>query len=162
MELREMPPHSRIWVYQSVTELSPELVAQIHLRARNFIGEWASHGNKLQAVAEVLHHRFVVVAVDEGGATASGCGIDKSFRFIQDLEREFQISLLNRTHVAWEGEGKIQSASQTEFEVLLANGKVNSQTLVFNNLIETKAQLDHSWRIPLLESWHARLLASRS
>jgi len=153
-----MAPDSRIWVYQANKELDPSSIAQINILATAFIDDWSSHGFKMRATAEVLYNRFVIIAVDEAAASASGCGIDKSFRFIQTLENELGITLLDRTVVAWEEEGILKSASLSAFEKHLKEGKVSKETIVFNNLVNTKADLEQSWRVPLSQSWHARLL----
>jgi hypothetical protein len=47
-----------------------------------------------------------------------------------------------------------------EFQTLINDGKVDDQTLVFNNLVSTKNELDSNWQIPLHKSWHKRLLST--
>ncbi|HEV7230883.1 MAG TPA: ABC transporter ATPase [Bacteroidia bacterium] len=154
-----MPPHSRIWIYQSNRELTQAEEASILRQADGFMEEWTSHGSKMSAALEIRHHRFIIIALDEQTAPASGCGIDKSVRFIQNLEKEYGISLLNRMNVAWKDNERIQSATLTEFESLLKKGLLNGSVRVFNNLIETKELLESKWCVPASESWHSRLLS---
>lgn len=153
----QLPDHSRIWIYQSNKELSIEEVAKIKAAANDFISQWTSHGNSMDAAVEVMHARFVIVAVDEQTAPASGCGIDKSFRFIQDIEKQFNISLLNRMQVAYKAGDAIFTCSLKEFEELIAANKITENTLVFNNLVDSKAGLTSNWEVPLKESWHKRM-----
>jgi hypothetical protein len=35
---------------------------------------------------------------------------------------------------------------------------VSPQTIVFNNLVNTKAEYEEFWEVPMTESWHSRLL----
>ena len=76
---------SRIWVYQSSRELSDDELSRIQNKASSFIVDWAAHGALLEASIEVFHNIFVVVCVDENHAGATGCSIDKSFKFIDDI-----------------------------------------------------------------------------
>jgi sigma54-dependent transcription regulator len=96
--------------------------------------------------------------VDEKTAPASGCGIDKSLRFIQELEKTLNIRLLDRMQVAWRGSGEILTASLSSFETLLKSGKIAPDIHVFNNLIERKSQLEREWSVPVTQSWHSRYL----
>jgi hypothetical protein len=159
-DFKDMTPGSRIWIYQSRTELSPDLVSRILERAKVFLDDWSSHGSKMMASCEVLHGRFVVIAVDERTAPASGCGIDKSIHFIQSLEKEFGLTLLDRLAAAWEENGHVKTAGFGEFQALVDAGKIDKNTIVFNNLVETKAQMESSWRLPLMDSWHRRFVKS--
>jgi hypothetical protein len=156
--LNTLSPASRIWIYQSNKAFDPVMEIRMKERAGLFLDDWTSHGSKMQAAVEILHNRFVVVAVDEQTAPASGCGIDKSLRFIQQVEIEFQLQLLDRMSVAYEKEGVIQVCSLKEFEEMLKSGEINGETWVYNNLAENLAQLNSSWRLPLHKSWHARFL----
>ncbi|NQY11068.1 MAG: ABC transporter ATPase [Flavobacteriales bacterium] len=149
---------SRIWVYQSSRELSDDEVSRIQNKASSFIVDWAAHGALLEASIEVFHNIFVVVCVDENHAGATGCSIDKSFKFIADIETQFEITLLDRMIVAYyEGED-VKSCSLSEFKSRLQDGQSDENTLVFNNLIEVKQEMDAKWVLPVKDSWHAQLL----
>jgi hypothetical protein len=160
LSFKEISPLSRIWIYQCRTELSPDTVTAIRNRADIFLADWTSHGHKMDAALDVFYNRFVILALDEKTASASGCGIDKSIRFIQEIEKEFGITLLDRMDAAWEQDGQIKTGRLKEFETLLHTGQLNKHTIIFNNLVETKDQLVAQWRIPVEQSWHARLLKS--
>lgn len=154
----QLPPHSRLWIYQSVRELNAQEVAEIKTKALSFLDQWTSHGNNMDAAIEVLYNRFVIVAVDEQTAPASGCGIDKSVRFIQDVEKQFNVTLLDRMHVAYKVSDLIHSCSLSEFEKLINTQQVDENTIVFNNLVSTLAELKSNWQIPLKQSWHSKML----
>jgi hypothetical protein len=75
------------------------------------------------------------------------------------LEQEFNLQLFDRMQVAYRKEQAIEVCSLKEFEKLAAAGVVTSSTVVFNNMITTKADFDSSWEVPLLESWQKRVLS---
>jgi hypothetical protein len=158
MNFSNMPGHSRIWIYQSNRELTPAEEEAVRRQADAFMEEWTSHGSKMSAALDIRHHRFVIIALDEQTAPASGCGIDKSVRFIQAVEKEYGIVLLNRMNVAWKDQERILSGTLSEFESLLKKGLLPGTVQVFNNLIESKELLESKWCVPASESWHSRLL----
>ena len=158
MTFTGLPPHARVWVYQSTTEFTPEQHAAIAGKARLFVAGWASHGTALRAAVEVLHKRFIVVAVDEQHAMASGCSIDKSVHFMQALEQEFGLRLFDRMQVAYRDGDGLATANMHDFGDLLANGTLGSDTVVFNNMVDTLEDFQSKWEVPVTESWHARLL----
>lgn len=155
--INTIAPHSRVWIYQSSRMLTAAEVSIIKQRSVLFIDQWTSHGNQMDACIEVLHNCFVIVFVDEQTASASGCGIDKSVHFIQNLEKELNVSLMERTNVAYRGnDNSIKLSSLKEFEQLIDTGLVSGDTIVFNNVISTKQELLTKWEVSVSSSWLSR------
>jgi len=111
----------------------------------------------LKAKAEIRYNRFLILIVDESQAGASGCSIDKSVNFIKKLEQEFGINLLDRFNLAYREGEKVLSAPRDEFEDLLRSGKIHSNTIVYNNLVQNLEQLESKWEVPFKDSWHNQL-----
>ena len=95
-DIKNMPAHSRVWVYQSDREFTTDEANQLEAQLATFTAGWAAHGNQLAAGAEFRYRRFIILAVDESQSGASGCSIDSSVRFIKSLELEYKIDLMNR------------------------------------------------------------------
>lgn len=148
---KDLPPHSRVWIYQSTLEFSSSEVEAINKKAVEFVTQWTSHDQLMKASIEIFHKRFIVVCVDEKTAPASGCGIDKSVKFIQSLEKKFNISLLDRMNVAYRKEGKIHSSPISEL-------KNAGNVTVFNNLVDTKEEFEKNWEVPIEKSWHKQFI----
>lgn len=153
-----MPAHARVWVYKSATPFTPEQRSAILERGNAFTTSWATHGTPLDACVDVLHDHFVVVAVDEQQAMASGCSIDKSVRFVQDLERDTGLNLTDRMVVVYETADGLRSCRVPEVEGLVRSGVLSAKTIVFDDLVSTKADLDARFRVPLADTWLARYL----
>jgi hypothetical protein len=151
---------SRVWIYQSDRELYDDEVKQLHEILNNFASEWTAHNNQLKAKAEIRYNRFLILIVDESQAGASGCSIDKSVNFIKRLEQEFKINLLDRFNLAYREREKVLSAPRDEFEDLLRSGKINSSTIVYNNLVQNLEQLETKWEVPFKDSWHNQLFGN--
>lgn len=157
----DMPAHARAWIYQSNRNLSDNEIAEIKRKAAVFLIDWTSHGEWMKACIDVLYSRFIVVVVDEEHARASGCGIDKSVKFIQQLEADYGISLFDRLLTAYRDEkGNIQTVRLPEFEAMAESGKVNANTVVFNNMVSTKEDMESKWEVPMAKSWHKRMLVT--
>src|ERR1700761_7930315 len=149
--------HSRVWIYQSDKELTDKQAAELLEILNNFAVQWTAHNHQLKAKAEVRYNRFLILVVDETQAGASGCSIDKSVNFMKRLEQQYGISLFDRFNLAYKEGEKVLSASREEFEELLKTGKINSNTIVYNNLVQNLQQLDAKWEVPFKDSWHAQL-----
>jgi len=151
---------SRVWIYQSDRELYEDEVKQLHEILNKFAAEWTAHNHQLKAKAEIRYNRFLILIVDENQAGASGCSIDKSVNFIKRLEQEFGITLLDRFNLAYREGEKVLSAPRDEFEDLLRSGKINSNTIVYNNLVQNLEQLETKWEVPFKDSWHNQLFGN--
>ncbi len=150
---------SRIWIFQSTNYLEFEKVERISARLMNFLNDWQAHGQDLNASFTIIHDRFIVVALDEASYQATGCSIDKLTHFIQALESELAISLLDRTQIAFRDENQlIEIVHMMDFRAALEAGEIDQNTVVFNNLIETKGQLKRHWETVLTNSWHKQWL----
>lgn len=149
-----LPPHARVWIYQSSRFFTPAEVQEISRMAAEFVGGWNTHGKELSAGIQVLHNLFVVIAVDEMKAAASGCSIDQSVRLIKEIEKTYGISLTGRTTLAYfDDSNAIQLKHFNDVKDALEKGVLPASTLVFNNLISTLADLEKGWLIPAGESW---------
>jgi hypothetical protein len=159
LTLNEMPLHSRVWIYQSDREIKDLEVNEIRRKAAMFLMEWTSHGNVMKATIDVIYNRFLVVAVDESAASASGCGIDKSVKFMQQLEQDYAVNLFDRMLVLYrDADSRIVQTKLYTFEQMMEKGELNGDTVVFNNLISTKEDMLSKWEVPVKKSWHSRMI----
>lgn len=148
---------SRIWIYQSNRVFNEAEVAHIQQKLNEFTSQWLAHGHKLAALGEVRFNQFIILSVDEMQAGATGCSIDKSVKLIQEIEQKLSLNLFDRFRIAYRDGEDIISCNRQEFEELIKAGKVNEQTLVFNNLISTRKELETNWQVPLKSSWHSKV-----
>lgn len=153
----EFSEQSRVWIYQSDKPLYDEQVKELQDQLSNFAAEWTAHNHQLKAKAEVRYNRFLILIVDESQAGASGCSIDKSVNFMKKLEQQFSISLFDRFNFAYRDGEQVLSLPRHSFEEMLKEGKINKQTIVFNNLVQNLSELQTKWEVPFKDSWHVQL-----
>jgi hypothetical protein len=145
---------ARVWIYQSNRPLAPAEETGIKDILNNFINQWEAHGSKLTALAEIRYNRFIILTVDEEQAGATGCSIDKSVNLMKHIENEFGINLFDRFNIAYRDGAEINSCGRDDFEKLILDGKITEDTIVFNNLVQTVAEMETNWEIPFKNSWH--------
>ncbi|RCH54199.1 ABC transporter ATPase [Mucilaginibacter hurinus] len=153
-------PQSRVWIYQANRQLTEAELPRLQAALDNFVQTWTAHNNQLKAKAEIRYNRFLILIVDEAQAGASGCSIDKSVRFMEQLEQQFGISLFDRFNLAYRKGDEILSVPRHDFEELIKQGIITKDTIVFNNLVQNVAELETKWEVPFKESWHIQLFAS--
>jgi hypothetical protein len=153
-----LPDHARVWVYQADQPFNPGDREAIEAALQRFAQEWVSHNRQLSAAGELLHDRFIVLAVDESRAGASGCSIDSSVAFLKELGARFHRDLFNRMRFSYEQDGQVYTVGREKFEQLYAEGLINDETIVFDPLVKTRGELSTAFRKPLKESWHQRFV----
>jgi hypothetical protein len=152
----ELPPHARIWIYQASRPLTTAEQAEIKPLLQAFATDWSSHGTNLQASAQLLHDRFLVLANNENTAAASGCSIDKSVNFVRELEQRFSVSFFDRTQLAFLKEGEMELVSMGDLKSKVASGAIDKDTLYFDTLITNYGDLQSDWPRPAQQSWLSR------
>ncbi len=148
-----MNPNSRIWIYQANRILNDQEATQINELASQFVATWNSHGAQLVADIELLNNLHLVVSVDESHKDASGCSIDSSVRFVKALEEQFNLDFFDRMLIAYKDMDVVKLVKANQL-----NGQLNGESLVFNNLIEKRAQLENDWLVPAKNTWIANFL----
>lgn len=153
-----LPDTTRVWIYQSNRPFTDVELPMIRQYLQQFATQWVSHNRALRAFAEVFHNQFIVLMVDESQADASGCSIDASVHFLQQLQAKFGVDLFDRMTFAYQEGDEVKTAHRSEFKQLYQAGKISDETLVFDNLVNTKAAFDEQWVKPLGKSWHKRMV----
>lgn len=154
--------NSRIWIYQSDRVLSSEEEQRIQQKLDDFTSQWLAHGHQLAAHGEIRYNQFIILSVDEAVAGATGCSIDKSVYLMKELEQEFGIGLFDRFRIAYRDGERVINCSKTEFEELLGKGELNSETIVFNNMISMRKELETSWEVQMRDSWHGQVFGDKA
>jgi hypothetical protein len=150
-------PQSRVWIYQSDRKLTDHEVQQIQPELDRFTTNWTAHNNQLKAKGEIRYNRFFILIVDESQAGASGCSIDKSVHFMQQVQQHLGINLFDRFNLAYREGEEVLSLPRHGFEDKLKDGSINKQTIVYNNLVQNLTELETKWEVPFKDSWHIQL-----
>ena len=156
--IEKLPPQARIWIYQADRAFSADEERSISDSLVNFCSQWEAHGEPLQTSFKIDYHQFVILAVDESLAGASGCSIDGSVRVLKELGNQLTIDFFDRSRVAFLENGKINSYPLAQLKSLFVSGQLTSSSQTFNNLVASKAEWETNWKISAQKSWLTKYL----
>jgi len=158
VEFNTLPDSSRVWVYQADREFSSSEVDQITQQLITFVNNWKRHGEDLKASFQIKYNQFIILAVDEDYNDVSGCSIDASVHIIKQLQQQFEVDLLNKMNVTFKDGDNINTVSLKEFKAYVKQDKIKPYTVVFNNMVTSKADLMSAWEVEANKSWHSKFL----
>ncbi len=158
VEFDKLPETSKVWIYQSNRSFNEKELGEIKTRLIEFLGKWSTHGKDLEASFELKYKRFIVIALNQEINSASGCSIDDSVGFIQQLEKDYNVDLLDKMNVSYKQGEFIAYKPLTDFKKMAKEKAVSKNTIVFNNLVNNIAEYKENWEVPASDSWHSRFV----
>ncbi|SHG33750.1 hypothetical protein SAMN05444483_10954 [Salegentibacter echinorum] len=156
---KDLPDNARVWIYQANRSFTEAELEELKSRLDEFVTQWTVHGSDLQAGYVIKYKRFIVLGLDQNVNAASGCSIDASVHFIQQLEKDYNVDLLDKMNVSYKQGEFIAYKTLSDFRKMAKNRSVSSKTIVFNNLVNNKAEFLSDWEVPAAESWHKRFIS---
>jgi hypothetical protein len=151
-----LPEDSKIWIYQSSRKFTDDEVTAIEKDLTDFLINWSAHGTLLESSFQIKYNRFIIIAVNQEIQSATGCSIDSSVSFIQNLEQKYSVDLLDKMNVAFKQGEFVTYKTLLDFKKLAKDKSVSENTIVFNNLVNTIEEFNESWEVPASDSWHSR------
>ena len=106
----------------------------------------------LKSAVKILEDYFIIVALDESHETASGCSIDTLQNNIQNIEKEINISLLERLNVYVIKNGEIES-----IPLFKLKDSVDDDTLFYDLTINYKKDIA-TYLKPIKDGWCSNYL----
>lgn len=156
---KDLPDNARVWIYQANRSFTETELEELKSRLDEFVTQWTVHGSDLQAGYVIKYKRFIVLGLDQQVNAASGCSIDASVHFIQQLEKDYNVDLLDKMNVSYKQGEFIAYKTLSDFRKMAKNRSVSPKTIVFNNLVNNKAEFLSDWEVPAAESWHKRFIS---
>jgi hypothetical protein len=147
---------ARLWIYQANRALTDHEVSLVSQTLEAALDGWEAHNHPLLASGKVYHNRFVIIAVDESREMPSGCSIDKSVHWLQELGQRLSVDFFDRSVAYVDASGQVSTLPVADVKQAIANEIIVSSTPVFDNLVATKAQWMKRWKVPADRSWMKR------
>jgi hypothetical protein len=144
------PPESRMWIFQADRKLTDADKNYLSQTFDRFFPTWTSHEKPMKAAHALLKDFFLVIALDQTQAGASGCGIDKLMHVIRSAGEALQINFFDRNKVLALVDGSPQLFALAEADKWLRN---ETPVFVFHHL-QMLGDLN-SICIPAKDSWLA-------
>ncbi|XCF04866.1 ABC transporter ATPase [Tamlana crocina] len=158
VDFNTLPEESRIWIYQANRSFTPEEIQEIEEKLDIFIENWTAHGSDLNAGYSIKYNRFIIVGLNQDLNKATGCSIDASVHFIQQLEKDYNVDLMDKMNVSYKQGEYVAYKSLVDFKKMAKDKAVSKNTIVFNNLVTNIAEFKENWEVPASDSWHSRFL----
>lgn len=158
VEFNTLPEESKVWIYQANRSFTDQEIEEIQAKLGEFLENWTAHGSDLESGYLIKYKRFIVIGLNQNLNKASGCSVDASVRFIQELEKEYGVDLLDKMNVSYKQGDFIAYKTLTDFKKMAKEKAVSKNTIVFNNLVTNIAEFNENWEVPASESWHNRFL----
>lgn len=158
VDFNDLPETSRVWIYQANRSFTLDELEEVKNKLNEFIAQWTAHGADLKAGYEIKYKRFITIGLDQGMNPATGCSIDASVNFIQQLEKVYDVDLLDKMNVSFKQGEFVAYKTLVDFKKMAKNKSVSPNTIVFNNLVTNIAEYRTNWEVPAKDSWHNRFL----
>ena len=160
-------PDSKVWAYQSSRLFNLDEALEIEELLKEFTHQWKSHGTPVKSDAHLFFGQFIILIADETATGVSGCSTDSSVRLIKDIEQRFKVNMFDRTTLAFIIKDKpdsyrVELLPMTHLQHAIDNGFINLETLYFNNLVQTKDELNSNWMIAIKDSWLTKKISISS
>jgi hypothetical protein len=150
---------SRVWIYQCNRPFTMSEALQIEDLMEQFTAAWNSHGTPVKGWANLFFGRFIVLMADETATGVSGCSTDSSVRLVKQIEALFSVSLFDRQLLAFVVKDKIEVLPLAQLQYGINNHFIGPHTVYFNNLVQTREELENNWMIPVKDSWLAKKIS---
>lgn len=158
----DLDKSSRLWVYQSDRPFNEEEKQFILQNGKVFVENWTAHNKALNASIDIKYNQFIVLAVDETKAPATGCSIDKSVHFIKALENELKINLLDKSKIAFLKGNEVFLEKLPSIKLKVEADEISADLMTFNNMVTTKGEFEENWLIPAARSWMGRFFKMKA
>lgn len=146
-------PSARVWIYQSNRIFGLGEALELEKMLDEFVGSWQAHGDLVKGFGTLFFGQFIILMADETQTQVSGCSTDSSVRLVKAVEQRFGVNLFDRQLMAFVVKDKVQLLPLAQLNHAVENQFITGDTLMFNNLVATKAELEQNWIIPVKDSW---------
>ena len=153
---------ARVWVYQANRQLTDQEAGVLTETLKASLDSWEAHGKKLTASGKLFENRFLVIAVDERYELPSGCSIDKSVHWLQEMGSRMNIDFFDRSLAYLDGTGQVQAVPVPKIKQAVIDETIQPNTTIFDNQVATKAQWMKRWKVSASQSWLSRYFAEQT
>jgi hypothetical protein len=153
-----LPEDAKVWVYPSSRKFYPTEIEEIEQKIKTFVENWKADDENFKASYQFLHNRFIIFVADVSETTITNLDIDASVSFILELQETYKVELLDKMNACFKQGEFVQYKELKDFKKLVKNKAVTGKTIIFDNLINNKEDLENFWEISIENSWYNRFL----
>jgi|TARA_B110000967_G_C18654513_1_gene445057 hypothetical protein len=149
---------AKVWVYPSSRKFYPTEIEEIEQKVKQFVESWKPEDENFKVSYQLLYNRFIILVADDTETSLTNADIDASVSFILQLQETYKVELLDKMNACFKQGEYVQYKDLKDFKKLLKNKAVTAKTIIFDNLINNKEDLENFWEITIENSWYNRYL----
>ena len=149
---------AKVWVYPSDRKFYSTEIDEIEKKIKKFAENWKLEDENFKVSYRFLYNRFIILVADDSETTLTNADIDTSVSFILQLQETYKVNLLDKMNVCFKQGEYVQYKELKDFKKLVKNKAVTAKTIIFDNLINNKEDLENYWEIAIDDSWYNRYL----
>ena len=149
---------AKVWVYPSDRKFYSTEIDEIEKKIKKFAENWKLEDENFKGSYRFLYNRFIILVADDSETTLTNADIDTSVSFILQLQETYKVNLLDKMNVCFKQGEYVQYKELKDFKKLVKNKAVTAKTIIFDNLINNKEDLENYWEIAIEDSWYNRYL----
>ena len=138
----ELSPNSKIWVFKGERPFDKNEKEQTQKFLQEFMGNWLSHGAKVQGGFQFFEDQFLLIGAESEGGPPSGCSTDSLVHFIQDLSKRIGIDLMDNGSIFFKEGDSFKRVEFQKISEFIEKGELKKNTLVLNSQVTQKKDLN--------------------
>jgi len=158
VDFKQIPNEGKLWIFPSNRKFYPQEIAGIKENIEGFLNDWDDQGILIRCSYKLEYDRFIIIAVDDSLNSLSVETHNILITFIQELEKKLEILLMDKMNVCYKQGEFVQYKDLIDFKKMMNAKGVSQKTIVFNNMITLKEELEYHWEINIMDSWLGRFL----
>lgn len=148
--------NSKVWLYPSSRKFYPTEIEGLTSKIEVFLTSWTQDSEPIPTFFQIQYNRFIVIFTPEDFSLKTA-SIDALVGFILGLQQTYEVELLDRMNVCFKQGEHVQYKDLKTFKTLIKDKSVNKDTIVFDNLIQTKEEFENYWEMPASDSWYGNM-----
>lgn len=153
----EITDLAKVFIYPSSRKFYDTETDKLVENIQTFLNDWSST-NKQNIAYKFLYNRFLIFFVDDQETSLQSSAIDAIVTFVFQIETNYSVSLLDKMNVCFKQGKYVQYKELKDFKGLLKNRALTEKSIVFDNLVTTKADFENNWETTVADSWYNRFL----
>ena len=158
VNFKQIPDEGKLWIFPSHRKFYPQEIAELKERVEAFLTEWDDQEIAIKCSYSLKYDRFIIITVDDSKNSLSLQAHELLITFIQDLEKKYDIVLMDKINVCYKQGDYVQYKDLKDFRKMIKAKGVSQKTIVFNNMITSKVELKYDWEINIMDSWLGRFI----
>jgi hypothetical protein len=158
VDYKSISNDAKVWVYPSSRKFYPAEIPEIEQKLKEFVENWKLEDENFKVSYQFLYDRFIILVADDSETALTNADIDASVAFILQLQETYKVALLDKMNACFKQGEYVQYKELKDFKKLLKNKAVTAKTIIFDNLINNKEDLENYWELAIEDSWYNRYL----